>query len=238
MPGEPTRVVEIGPGQGALTRLLLARYPLVRAVELDGGLARALPGRLGHPAGLEVVEADALEVDLDGLAPGGPWLWAGNLPYSVATPIVRRLAERPGLVAAAVVMVQLEVAMRLVAGPGEPDRGFLSVLVEAAMSASMLFSVPARCFNPPPRVTSAVVRLEPRPPVAPPDEVARALELASGAFTRRRKQLANALPLEAGRSEVAARMTELGLDPLMRPQEVPLDGWLALGRAFPAGERA
>lgn len=138
--------------------------------------ARALPGRLGHPAGLEVVEADASRWTSTGWPLAGrgcgrePPVQRGDADRAPA------LAERPGLVAAAVVMVQVEVAMRSVAGPGEPDRGFLSALVEAAMSASMLFSVPARCFNPPPRVTPAVVRLEPRSPVAPPDEVARALE--------------------------------------------------------------
>lgn len=230
--------MEIGPGQGALTRLLLERYPRVRAVELDGGLARALPGRLGHPAGLEVVEADALEVDLDELAPGGPWLWAGNLPYSVATPIVRRLADRPELVAAAVLMVQLEVAIRMCAGPGHPERGFLSVVVESALRAEPLFEVPARSFNPPPRVTSAVVLLTPRPPVAPRAVVERARELAAGAFTKRRKKLANAVPLDTPHAEAVARLVELGLDPSMRPQEVSLDGWLAIARAFPAGERA
>lgn len=231
-------MVEIGPGRGALTRLLLERYPRVRAVELDGGLARALPGRLGNPAGLEVVEADALEVDLGEMAPGGPWLWAGNLPYSVATPIVRRLAERPELVAAAVLMVQLEVARRVCAGPGHPERGFLSVVVEAALRAGPLFEVPARCFDPPPLVTSAVVLLTPRPPAAPREVIERACELAAAAFTRRRKKLANAVPLDLPRGEAAPRIAALGLDPGARPQEVALDGWLALARAFPAGERA
>jgi len=217
--------------------LLLARYPRVRAIELDGALARALPGRLGYPAGLEVVAADVLEVDLDELTPGGPWLWAGNLPYSVATPIVRRLADRPELVAAAVLMVQLEVAQRMCAGPGHAERGFLSVVIESAVHAELLLEVPAGCFSPPPRVISAVVLLTPRPPVAPRAAVERARELAAIAFTKRRKKLVNAIPLELPHGEIVARVTALGLDPGARPQDLSFAGWLALGQAFPAGER-
>lgn len=230
--------MEIGPGRGALTRLLVERYPLVRAVELDRSLAGALSGRLGRPPGLEVVAADALEVDLDELAPGGPWLWAGNLPYSVATPIVRRLAMRPELVAVAVLMVQLEVAARMCAGPGDAARGFLSIVVESALQAELVLEVPPRCFDPPPHVTSAVVRLVPRVPGAPREVIERALELAAGAFTRRRKKLANALALGFPAREAGARLAELGLDPDARPQDVPLAGWLLLGQAFPARERA
>jgi 16S rRNA (adenine1518-N6/adenine1519-N6)-dimethyltransferase len=238
LPADPARVVEIGPGPGALTRPLLERYPRVRVVELDERLARALPTRLNNPAGLEVIAGDALVVDLQALASGGPWLWAGNLPYSVATPIVRRLVERSDCVAAAVVMVQLEVAARLVAGAGETERGFFSVVVETAFRAELLFTVPARCFSPPPQVTSAVVRLLPRPAPAPPEVVARALELAGGAFTHRRKKLANAISVTASPGEVSGRLLESGLDPSMRPQELALEGWLAVARVFPApGER-
>lgn len=106
------------------------------------------------------------------------------------------------------------------------------------MRAEPLFEVPARCFRPAPRVTSAVVRLVPRPPAAQGEVVARARELAAAAFTRRRKTLANALPVGLPRGEVAARLGALDLDPGMRPQEVRLDGWLALARAFPCGEAA
>jgi 16S rRNA (adenine1518-N6/adenine1519-N6)-dimethyltransferase len=233
LPASPARVIEIGPGQGALTGLLLERFPRVRAVELDPRLAASLAGRLGGPAGLEVVTADALTVDLDQLTGGERWSVAGNLPYSVGTPIIRRLIERHEVVAAVVVMVQLEVARRLVAGPGDPDRGFLSVLTEMHGGAELLFSVPPSCFNPPPRVTSAVVRMAPRAAAAPPEVVSRALALAADGFSHRRKKLLNALPIAAARGDLAASLPAVGLDAAMRPQEVPVAGWLALARALP-----
>jgi 16S rRNA (adenine1518-N6/adenine1519-N6)-dimethyltransferase len=212
---------------------------MVRAVELDPRLAADLAGRLGRPAGLEVVAADALTVDLDQLTGGERWSVAGNLPYSVGTPIIRRLIERHEVVAAVVVMVQLEVARRLVAGPGDPDRGFLSVVTEMYGGAELLFSVPASCFSPPPRVTSAVVRVEPKAALAPPEVVSRALALAADGFSHRRKKLLNALPGTATRDDLAARLVGVGLDAAMRPQEVPVAGWLALATALPdAPEKA
>jgi 16S rRNA (adenine1518-N6/adenine1519-N6)-dimethyltransferase len=226
-------VIEIGPGQGALTRLLLERFSRVRAVELDARLAADLAGRLGRPAGLEVVTADAVTVDLEQLAGGERWSVAGNLPYSVGTPIIRRLLEQHRAVATVVVMLQLEVARRLVAGPGDPERGFLSVVAEMYGGAELLFSVPASCFSPPPRVTSAVVRMSPRAAVAPPEVVSRALALAADGFSHRRKKLLNALPSAAARGDLAARLPAVGLDAAMRPQEVPVAGWLALATALP-----
>lgn len=234
LPAEPPRVVEIGPGPGALTRLLLERYPRVRGVELDARLADALSARLGSPPGLEVIAADALTVDVEALSSDGPWLWAGNLPYSVATPIVRRLVSHSDCVAAAVVMVQLEVAARIVAAAGDTARGYLSVVVESAFRAELLFSVAPHCFSPPPKVTSAVVRLLPRTIPAPREVVGRALELASSAFTHRRKKLANAIGVDMSSGEVSARLAESGLDPASRPGELGFEGWLAAARAFPA----
>lgn len=205
----------------------------MRAVELDPRLAAELPGRLDRPAGLEVITADALTIDLGQLAGGERWSVAGNLPYSVGTPIIRRLLEQHRVVATVVVMVQLEVARRLVAGPGDPDRGFLSVVTEIHGGAELLFSVPASCFAPPPRVTSAVVRMVPRAATAPPEVVRRALALAAEGFSHRRKKLLNALPTAAVRDDLAASLPAAGLDVAMRPQEVPVAGWLALAAALP-----
>jgi 16S rRNA (adenine1518-N6/adenine1519-N6)-dimethyltransferase len=230
---EPPRVLEIGPGRGALTRPLLERFRRVRAVEMDFSLAGSLAQRLSFPENLEVRQGDALALDLDELAEEGPWQVAANLPYAVATAILRRLIARGDLFPILVVMLQWEVAQRIVAPEGSAARGLLTVEVEARAEAELLLSVPPRCFSPPPRVTSAVVRLASRPPSAPADVVARALELAAAAFTHRRKKLANALASTARPGEIAAALAAVGTAGGARAQELPLEQWLAIAAALP-----
>lgn len=240
LPAEPPRVLEIGPGRGALTGPLLERFPLVRAVEFDRALAAGLAARLGHPPGVEVVSGDALTDDLDTLAAGGPWLVAANLPYSVGTGILRRLLERPDLFADIVVMVQLEVARRLTAPPGSGARGLLTVEVELAARSALLFEVPPRCFEPPPRVMSAVVRLTPqRVPSAGPERTLRARAVAAAAFTHRRKKLANALASDAPPEALRRAMDRHGIGPDSRPQDLTCEQWLDLaGELAGVGERS
>lgn len=238
LPDRPAQVLEIGPGKGALTTHLLQRFPRVRAVELDEGLARTLPGRLGRPAGLEVVVGDAAAVDLDEVTGGEAWSAAGNLPYSVATAILRRLMERGDLFPVLVLMVQREVAARMTAAPGGKERGYLSVLVEARGTARSLFSVPPRSFTPPPRVVSGVVEVITRRPEELPPAAGRALGLAATAFSHRRKKLTNALASQAEPSLVAEVLPRLGLAPAVRPQELSWMQWLRLAETLPkAGER-
>jgi 16S rRNA (adenine1518-N6/adenine1519-N6)-dimethyltransferase len=230
-------VLEIGPGDGALTRHLLARFGRVRALELDGDLAAMLPGRLGRPTTLEVLRGDAVTEDLDQLAAEGPWQVAANLPYSVGTAILRRLLPRNDLFKVLVVMVQLEVARRLVAPPGGTERGLLSLEVEAHAQAELLFTVAPRCFSPSPRVTSGVVRLLLKP-VPDAAVLKRALELAGVAFCHRRKKIVNALVLAAPPDGPAAALTRAGVDAGVRPQDLALGQWLALAGAMPLEARA
>ena len=232
--GEPKRVLEIGPGRGALTRPLLERLGTVRCIELDDRLAAALPSLLGNPPGLEVRCGDALAEDLDTLAGGGPWQVAGNLPYSVATPVVRRLLPRRDLFTRLVVMVQLEVAQRLVALPGGGERGLLTLEAEAYARGELLFTVPPGRFSPPPKVMSGVVRLELRAPAVAPEVLDRALALASAAFSHRRKKLANALGGRVG-GEAATACAAAGVDPGARPQDLDLTSWLARAQKLPGG---
>ena len=226
---EPPRVLEIGPGRGALTRPLVERFATVRAVELDGALAAGL----ARTERLEVRHADALTADLDELAGGGPWQVAANLPYSVGTAIVRRLLPRHDLFTALVVMVQHEVALRMVAPPGGRDRGLLTLEAEAWGRASLLFTVPPERFAPPPKVNSAVLRIELRPPHVPVAAIARALALAAVAFAQRRKKIANALAAVAVAEELAAAVRSAGVDPGARPQELGMEAWFALALALP-----
>lgn len=237
LPSDPPRVLEIGPGHGALTLLLAERFPRVVAVELDGALAAALRLRVAGQPGVEVVHGDALELLPDRLADAPPWQLVGNLPYSVATPIVRRLLPRRELLTQLVVMVQLEVAERLAAPPGSGERGLLTVERELHADCELLFSVPPRSFRPPPRVTSALLRLALRPSPAAVGLERRVLELAAIAFTQRRKKLTNALARLAPPPAVAAALGEIGVGSDVRAQDLDLGAWAELARRLPAGGR-
>ncbi|MCS7182503.1 MAG: 16S rRNA (adenine(1518)-N(6)/adenine(1519)-N(6))-dimethyltransferase RsmA [Thermoanaerobaculum sp.] len=229
LPSLPPRVLEVGPGKGALTTQLLARFPRVHTVELDPVLAATLQARLGEPSGLEVTLGDALQMDLDAFAGEGPWSVAANLPYSVATPIVRRLLWAGETFPVLVVMVQKEVALRMLAPPGNAERGALSVEVQLLAEGELLFTVPPRCFFPPPKVVSAVVRLRPRALVER-EAVHRAVALARRAFCHRRKKLVNAL---AGvMPNVEAWLAAAEIPAHLRPQELGEEQWLTLARTW------
>ncbi len=191
-------VIEIGPGRGALTRPLAARARRVLAFEIDRDLAAALE-REALPA-VTIIEGDFLEraQETDLLRPGSPIpvRVAGNLPYNVASPILFRLAElylAGAPIVDATVMLQREVAERLVAPPGGREYGVLSVLMQHVADARLLLALPPGAFRPAPKVRSAVVRLRFHPPAPPVKDVALFAELVQAVFTRRRKTLDNAI---------------------------------------------
>jgi 16S rRNA (adenine1518-N6/adenine1519-N6)-dimethyltransferase len=221
---DPNRVLEIGPGRAALTLPLLDRFDRVRAVEVDPSLAQSLKNNVREPR-LEIREADALADSLDDLASdGAPWQVASNLPYSVGTAILRRLLPRNDLFTRIVVMLQREVAGRVVASPGRRGHGLLALEVAAYAEARIAFEVGPGAFRPRPKVVSSVVVLELRPPSISRDEIENALRLAAHALTKPRKKLSNAVqPL----CEPAA-LGAAGLDLSARPGEVPLKGWIQL----------
>jgi 16S rRNA (adenine1518-N6/adenine1519-N6)-dimethyltransferase len=181
--------VEIGPGRGALTAYLLARAERVVAIELDSFLAAHLREKYRAESRLEIVEANALDVDW---SQWGEGVLAGNLPYYVATSIVSRYARAPGSLRQAVFLVQKEVADRIAAQPGGRDFGYLSVECQLFAETEILFSVPRGAFQPPPRVDSAVIRLTPRPELAARDPAAF-LRFVSICFRQKRKTLRNNL---------------------------------------------
>jgi 16S rRNA (adenine1518-N6/adenine1519-N6)-dimethyltransferase len=222
----PPRVLEIGPGRGALTEPLLDRFDRVLALELDADLVAPLVARIGGR--LEVRQGDALAEDLDEfLAEEAPWQVASNLPYSVGTAILRRLLRRHDLFTRVVVMLQREVAYRVVAEPGGKGHGLLALERAVWADASLLFDVPPGAFRPRPKVVSTVVSLDLKEPDQDPELLDRALALASRALTRPRKMLSNALPVEIGVESII----EAGLDPSDRPGTVPLDAWLRLAKS-------
>ncbi|MDX2435661.1 MAG: 16S rRNA (adenine(1518)-N(6)/adenine(1519)-N(6))-dimethyltransferase RsmA [Acidobacteriota bacterium] len=221
---EPPRVLEIGPGRGALTEPLLERFERVLALELDQSLIPQLEKRFGAH-GLDTRHADALSVELNGmLAAEAKWQVAANLPYSVGTAILRRLLPRHDLVTRMVVMLQREVAHRVVAPPGGRGHGLLALERAAWGEARFLFDVPPRAFRPVPKVVSSVVVVDLRPPAFDPEAIGAGLAVAAHALTKPRKMLSNALaPLR----DVAA-IERAGLEPAQRPGTVDLEGWIRL----------
>jgi len=200
-------IVEIGPGEGALTRPLLNRIPKLHVIELDRDLAAAL--KLDD--NIVVHQADALDFDF-GQFPRGTRL-VGNLPYNISTPLLFHLARYADRVRDMHFMLQLEVVERMVAAHSTPEYGRLSVALQTRFRMQKLFNVSKGAFRPPPKVESAVVRME---PLADAPQLANTPfdDLLRGAFSSRRKQLRNALPLET------ADFPKLGIDPSARPENL------------------
>lgn len=205
-PGAGDFVLEIGPGQGALTLPLAERAGRLEAVEIDRDLAAALP-----ESRIKVHLADALEFDYAALPEGARIV--GNLPYNISTPLLFRLAGHAARFRDLHFMLQREVVERMVAAPSTPDYGRLSVMLQARFRMEMLFRVPAGVFRPPPKVESAVVRML---PLAEPVDagVPGFADLVRRAFSARRKTLRNALGLEE------AELRALGYDPRLRPENL------------------
>jgi len=210
-PGD--HLVEIGPGPGALTALLLERISPIDAVEIDRDLAVDLRAR--WPGVLRLHEGDALQFDFGALAAqrGGRLRVAGNLPYNISTPLLFHLLAHRDCLIDLTVMLQKEVIDRMAARPGDEDYGRLTVMLAPWLRIEKLFDVGPGAFRPPPRVWSAVARLTvlPRPAFDVPEGFAT---LVAQAFSQRRKTLRNSLRslLDAATIEAA------GIDPAARPE--------------------
>jgi 16S rRNA (adenine1518-N6/adenine1519-N6)-dimethyltransferase len=223
-PGEV--VLEIGPGKGSLTDVLLARGLTVIAVEKDRRLAEQLRDRVSGVR-CQVVTGDALRLDWHALFAAHltpdtrhRLKIVGNIPYNITSPLLEK-ALTPPLPERVVFLVQKEVADRLAAGPGSRVYGALSVGVQAQCRVERLFTVPAGAFTPRPEVTSALVRLTPLPDsTIAAGEVAAFRAFVTACFARRRKQLRNVLMGATGQSAavVTAGLRELGLDAAARPE--------------------
>lgn len=214
LPGQ--RVVEIGPGLGALTRHLLPFLAEMHVVELDRDLAARLPQTFAGQGTLHIHQADALRFDFRTLATGPHSLRIiGNLPYNISTPLIFHLLESAPLVDDMHFMLQKEVVDRLAAAPDTPDYGRLSVMVQYRCRVDWLLAVPPGAFNPPPKVHSAVVRLTPHRDLPYPCENEALLQkIVSAAFNQRRKTLRNGLKELATDADFDAA----GIDPGLRAE--------------------
>ena len=230
--GKEDVVVEIGPGRGALTELVLARAGHVVAVELDRELAARLrKSHEGDPR-LTVVEADILKVNVRDIV-DGPFAVVGNVPYYITTPILFHVLRAP-LPTRAVFLVQREVAERIVAPPGSKEYGALSVNVQAIARAEIVRNVPASAFSPPPKVDSCVVRITPlEKTLVPVDELPTFRTFVQSVFGMRRKQLANVLRSVSRISldDASRILIGQGIDPRSRPETLSPAQLAALMRA-------
>jgi 16S rRNA (adenine1518-N6/adenine1519-N6)-dimethyltransferase len=201
-------IVEIGPGEGALTRPLLEKTGSLHVIELDRDLAAALA-----KPGLTVHQADALDFDF-GQFPSGMRI-VGNLPYNISTPLLFHVARHAERVRDMHFMLQLEVVERMVAAPSTPEYGRLSVALQARFRMKKLFNVSKGAFKPPPKVESAIVRLVPLQEPLDIDE-----DVLRKAFSARRKTLRNALP--------GVDFAALGIDPGLRPENLSPEDYARL----------
>jgi 16S rRNA (adenine1518-N6/adenine1519-N6)-dimethyltransferase len=242
--------IEIGPGRGALTRPLVECAKAVIAFEIDRDLAAGLQATA--PANLTVSQGDFLEISTDDTRllatdsrrPASPIRVAGNLPYNVASPILFKLVELHALgvpLVDATVMLQREVADRLIAPPGGKEYGVLSVLIRHAADVEMILKLPPGAFRPPPAVNSALVRLRFHAPNPPVRDSATFDGLVQAVFTRRRKTLANALLAYEARtaaSSPAEMLMAAALDGTRRPETLSIAEFARLADAYSVKRRA
>ena len=239
--GPDEAVIEIGSGLGMLTRVLAARARHVETIEIDSGLVRALQAS-GLPANVHLLHADALDVDLPALLRevGAPARVVANLPYSVATPLLRRFLDLGTGVRGIAVMVQRELAARIRARPGSADYGSLAVLHAWAVTQGEAIDLPPSCFHPAPKVTSTFLCMSPREAAPTPAELRRLEPLVRGGFAHRRKTLINSLARAADidASRTAAALREIGLDARVRAEQLDPGQWLVLARRLIGSESA
>ena len=219
-------VVEIGPGRGALTGMLLDSGVSVTAVEIDRDLHPLLLAEFGSRPNFRLVADDILQVDLDAMlaAIDGPVKVVGNLPYNISTPILERVSHARGRLERAVFMFQREVVERITALPGNSERGYFTVLIEAAFDCRALFDVPPEAFSPRPKVWSSIATLMPKPPSEADEPKFR--RLVSMAFAQKRKTLRNNLRSVVPDAESV--FTAAGIDAGRRAETLSLAAWLAL----------
>ena len=227
-PRPDDRIVEIGPGEGALTLPLLQAAGRLTAIELDTDLIEPLRARAADIGKLEIIHADVLKVDLTALANGGKLRLAGNLPYYVSSPILFHCLAHAGAITDMHFMLQKEVVDRMAAAHGSKVYGRLSVMLQLVCKVEPLLRVAPGAFRPPPKVESAVVRLAPLPQAQCPGPAlsAKIDVVVRAAFHQRRKTLSNAL---RGLLDADAIRTA-GVDPRARAEDLPPAGFVALAR--------
>ena len=224
-PGD--RLLEIGPGYGAITYPLLERCKSMSAVEIDRDLIAELTRKASDLGELRLFNADILEFDLNQLPGKDPYRLVGNLPYNISTPLMFHLLESVHRIVDMHFMVQKEVALRIVASPGDANYGRLSVMLQQRCDCEYLFDVAPGCFSPPPRVDSAVIRMLPLPaPRHDHGDDAVFSRIVQTAFSQRRKTIANSLKSLLDRNQ----LERCGIDPKLRAENLSVGDYARLSK--------
>lgn len=227
MPGQS--LVEIGPGQGALTYPLLKQCGELTAIELDRDLIPLLQQKSQPLGKLHLINIDVLKIDLSSLSLKPPLRLVGNLPYNISTPLMFHLLTYSSLIQDMHFMLQKEVARRIIASPNNKHYGRLSVMMQYYCHSEYLFDVAPHCFTPPPRVDSAIIRLIPHS--APTVEISdkQILDnIVQTAFNQRRKTISNSLKKLLSRDTIQA----LGIDPNARAENLTLAEFALLSQSI------
>lgn len=234
------RILEIGPGTGILTRRLLPEVQAVVAIEIDRDLCKKLTKSFGQYDHFLLLQGDFLDLDLDRLVNSfpnpkfhHPNKVVANIPYNITSPILEKLLGRIAQPAqtnyeSIVLLIQKEVADRLVAEPGNKTFGALSIGVQYLASCELICNVPAKAFYPPPKVDSAVVRLRPRPYPKPAQNPKHLETLVKLGFAQRRKMLKNNLKSLIEPNQLSEILEQLEIKPQARAEELGIDKWVSL----------
>ena len=228
-PREDEHLVEIGPGQGALTAPLLRGAGRLDVIELDRDLIPLLQKKFAGESHFTIHQADALKFDFCSLQATRKLRIAGNLPYNISTPLLFHLAQHLDCIEDMHFMLQKEVVERITARAGDRHYGRLGIMLGYYCQAECLMTIGPGAFSPPPKVDSAIVRLTPH--AAPPvqvDELAMLSKVVTQAFSQRRKTLRNSLKGLLTEADIMA----LDIDPGLRPEQIPLDQFARLANAI------
>ena len=228
-PAQEDRMIEIGPGKGAMTARLLAQLNELHVVELDRDLVTLLQKTFAN-RGLIIHSADALQFQFDQLRTDERQLRiVGNLPYNISTPLLFHLAQYAPMIKDQHFMLQKEVVERMVAPPGGRDYGRLSVMLQWRYQMAQLFVVPPQAFDPPPKVESAIVRMI---PIAQPLACEQHFleQVVTTAFSQRRKVIRNSL----GGLFTESQLIEAGINPQARPETIGLEAYVSLAQRLAA----